>query len=95
MKKVKHAQDLSTTSLYLANIGSGGSWIRDRRGYGLAVGREKKPILGFLLRLFWRKYPAKIVRIMWPNIIYIMPLFLTNKYSVSCEIVQYFYDVRY
>ena len=32
------------------------------------------------------------VRIMWPNIIYIMPLLLTNKYSVSCEI---FYDVRY
>ena len=95
MKKVKHAQDLSTTSLYPTNIESGGSWIRDRRGHGLEVGRGKKPILGFLLRLFWRKYPAEIVRIMWPNIIYIMPLLLTNKYSVSCEIVQYFYDVRY
>ena len=38
---------------------------------------------------------GKNVRIMWPNIIYIMPLLLTNKYSFSCEIVQYFYDVRY
>ena len=35
----------------------------------------------------------KSVRIMWPNIIYMMPLLLTNKYSVSCEIMQYFYDV--
>ena len=35
------------------------------------------------------------VRIMWPNIIYMMPLLLTNKYSVFCEIMQYFYDVRY
>ena len=34
------------------------------------------------------------VRIMWPNIICMMPLLLTNKYSVSCEIMQYFYDVR-
>ena len=24
-----------------------------------------------------------------------MPLLLTNKYSVSCKIMQYFYDVRY
>jgi len=24
-----------------------------------------------------------------------MPLLLTNKYLVSCEIMQYFYDVRY
>ena len=24
-----------------------------------------------------------------------MPLLLTKKYSISCEIVQYFYDVRY
>ena len=30
------------------------------------------------------------VRIMWPNIIYMMHLLLTNKYSVSCEIMQYF-----
>ena len=49
VKKVKHAQDLGTTSLYPANIGSGGLWVRE---HGLVVGREKKPIMGFLLRLF-------------------------------------------
>ena len=38
---------------------------------------------------------VNIVRIMWPNIIYMMPLLLTNKYLVSCEIMQYFHDVRY
>jgi len=43
--------------LYPANIGSGGLWVR---GYGLAVGKEKKPILEFLLRLFWRKCPARM-----------------------------------
>ena len=51
-KKVKHAQDLDTTSLYPANIGSGGSWVRGKRGHGLAVERGKKPYSGFLLRLF-------------------------------------------
>ena len=50
VKKVKHAQDSDTTSLYLANIGSGGLWVR---GHGLVVGRRKKPILEFLLKLFW------------------------------------------
>ena len=40
-KKVKHAQDLGTTNLYPTNIGSGGSWVRGKRGHGLAVGREK------------------------------------------------------
>ena len=43
-----------------ANIGSGGSWVRGKRGHGLAVGREKKPILGFLLRLFWGKCLTRI-----------------------------------
>ena len=68
MKKAKHAQHTGTTNLYLANIRSGGSWIR---GHGLAVGRGKKPILGFLLRLFWGKCPVKMtyhpkeVRISW------------------------------
>ena len=37
VKKAKHAQHTGTTNLYLANIRSGGSWIR---GHGLAVGRE-------------------------------------------------------
>ena len=62
LKKVKHAQDLGTTSLYPANIGSGESWVR---GHGLAVGNGKKPIIGFLLRLFlgemscWDDMPPK------------------------------------
>ena len=54
---MKHARDPGTTSLYPANIGSGGSWVRE---HGLAVGKGKKPILGFLLRLFWGKCPARI-----------------------------------
>ena len=68
---MKHVQDPSTTSLYLANIGSGGSWVRKKKGHGLAVGRGKKPILGFLLRLFWGKCPTgmtchtKEVRMSW------------------------------
>ena len=51
-KKVKHTQDPGT------NIRSGGLWVRGKRRYGLAVGRGKKPILVFLLRLFWGKYPV-------------------------------------
>ena len=47
-----------SSSLYPVNIGSGRSWIRGKRGHGLAVGRGKKPILGFLLRLFWGKCPV-------------------------------------
>ena len=39
VKKVKHARDSSTTSLYPTNKGSGGSWVR---GHGLAVGRERE-----------------------------------------------------
>ena len=44
----------------------GGSQVRSKRGYGLAVGRREKPILGFPLKLFWGKcltgmtyYPKK------------------------------------
>ena len=61
-------RDPSTTSLYPANIGSGGSWVK---GHGLVVGREKKPIMGFLLKLFWGKCSAgmtchpKEVRMSW------------------------------
>ena len=64
-------RDPDTTSLYLANIGNGGSWVRGKRGHGLAVGRGKKHILGFLLRLFWGKCPVgmtchkKEVRMSW------------------------------
>ena len=32
-----------------------GPWVRGKRGYGLAVGRRGKPILGFPLKLFWGK----------------------------------------
>ena len=52
-KKVKHAQDPDTTSLYPANIGSGGSWVKGNRGHGLAVGRGEKSIPRFLLKLLW------------------------------------------
>ena len=75
IKKVKHTRDPGTTSLYLANIGSGGSWVR---GLGLAVGRGKKPILGILLRLFWGKCPAgmtchpKEVRMSWNHQVHAM-----------------------
>ena len=68
---MKYVQDLETTSLYPANIGSGGSWVKGNKGHGLVVGRGKKPILGFLLKLFWGKCPAgmtchpKEVRMSW------------------------------
>jgi len=71
VKKVKHTRGSGTTSLYPANIGSDGSWVRGKRRHGLAVGRGKKPILGFLLRLFWGKCPAEMtyhpkeVRMSW------------------------------
>ena len=70
-KKVKHAQDPGTTNLSPANIRSGGSWVRGKRRHGLAMWRRKKPILGFLLKLFWGKCPAGItchpkeVRMSW------------------------------
>ena len=35
-----------------------GPWVRGKRGYGLAVGRRGKFILGFPLKLFWEKYPT-------------------------------------
>ena len=50
--EVEHAHDLNTTNLHLANIGSGESWVRGKRGYGLAEGRRGEPILGFPLKLF-------------------------------------------
>ena len=75
MKKVKHARDPGTTNLYPVNIGSGGSWVI---GHGLAVGRGKKPIMGFLLRSFWGKCSAgmtcypKEVRMSWNHQVYAM-----------------------
>jgi len=38
----------------------GEPWVRGKGGYGLAVGRRGKPILGFPLKLFWRKCPAEM-----------------------------------
>ena len=75
MKKVKHAQDPSTTSLCPANIGSDESWVR---GHGLAAERGKKPILGFLLRLFWGKCSVgmtchpKGARMSWNHQVHVM-----------------------
>ena len=53
-------QGPDTTSLYPANTGSGRSWVRGKRRHGLVVGRGGKPILGFLLRLFWGKCLAEM-----------------------------------
>ena len=39
---------------------SDGPWIKGKRGYGLEVGRREEPILGFPLKLFWRKCAAEI-----------------------------------
>ena len=58
MKKVKHARDSSTTNLYPANKGSGGSWVR---GHGLAVGREKEREREKKKNLFWGSYSGSFV----------------------------------
>jgi len=52
--EIEHSQGPNITSLYPANTGSGGSWVRNKRVW--SGGRERgKPILAFLLRLFWGK----------------------------------------
>ena len=38
----------------------GGPRVLGKRGYGLAVGRRRKPILGFPLKLFWGKCPTEM-----------------------------------
>ena len=64
-KKVKHAQDPGTTSLYPANIGSGGSWVRGKRRHGLAVGEREKTYSGVLAQALlgkmscWDDIPPK------------------------------------
>ena len=58
--EVEHAQGLSTTNLYPTNTGVVGHGSEVREGNGLAVGRKGEPILGFLLKLFWGKYPARM-----------------------------------
>ena len=36
--EVEHVQGPNITSMYPANTGSGRSWFRGKRGYGLAMG---------------------------------------------------------
>ena len=36
-------------------------WVRGKKGYGLAVERRGKPVLGFSLKLFWGKCPAGMI----------------------------------
>jgi len=43
---VKHAQGPDITNLYL------GSWVRGKRGYGLAVGRRESLLCGSYLDSF-------------------------------------------
>ena len=68
--EVEHAQGPDFTSLYPANTGGGRSWVSGKRVWS-GGGERRKPILGFLLRLFWGKclarmtYRPKEVRISW------------------------------
>ena len=38
----------------------GRTWVRDKRGYDLVVGKKGKSIMGFLLKLFWGKCLAGV-----------------------------------
>ena len=68
--EVEHAQGPDFTSLYPANTRDDGSWVRGKRVW-FGGGEMGKPILGFLLKLFWGKYPVgmtyypKEVRMSW------------------------------
>ena len=55
--EVEHAQGPDFTSLYPTNTGGGGSWVRGKR-VSSSGGEKGKPILRFLLRLFWGKCPT-------------------------------------
>ena len=77
----EHVQDLGTTSLYPANIGSGRPWVRGKRRHEGMVwrwGEGKKPIMGFLLKFFWGKCPVgmtchpKEVRMSWNHQVHTM-----------------------
>ena len=57
--EVEHVQGLDFTSLYPANIGGGGLWVRGKRVWSES-GKRGKLILGFLLKLFWEKYPTEM-----------------------------------
>ena len=58
--EVEHTQGPDITSLYPANTGSDGSWVRRKRVWSGSMERGK-PILGFPLRFFWGKCPAGMV----------------------------------
>ena len=65
--EAKHAQGPNIANLYLANIGSSGSWVRGRddmvwrwREGKTYFGVPAQALLGFLLRLFWGKCPAEM-----------------------------------
>jgi len=63
--KAKKAMDLDRSGACTQSSGHhlpipsqyrrGGPWIKGMRGCGLAVGRRREPILGFLLKHFWEK----------------------------------------
>ena len=61
----EHVQDLGTTNLYPANIGSGRPWVRGKRGHGMAVGRGEKTYYGVLTQAllgemsYWDDMPPK------------------------------------
>ena len=58
-------QDLDTTSLYPANIRSGGSWVRGKKGHGLAGERGEKTYFRVLAQAlseeisYWDDMPSK------------------------------------
>ena len=70
-------QDLDFTSMYPTNIGGGGLWVKGKRVWSGGGDREK-PILGFLLRLFWGKCPTRMtyrpkeVRMSWNHKVHAM-----------------------
>ena len=70
-------QDLDITNLYLANIGNGGSWVRGKRVWSNRW-ESGKPILGFSLKFFWGKCPARMTyypkeaRMSWNHLMHAM-----------------------
>ena len=75
--KVEHAQGANFTSLYLANTGGGGSWVRGKKVCS-GGGERGKPILWFLLKLFWGKCPTEMtyrpkeVKMSWNHYVHAM-----------------------